>query len=141
MKHFVLESKLVSEDIKRIMEQCWQAGLPLEHVTPKGNGQYQFTFRDEAGDQTWQQVKGLADTYDPVAAAAAAEQARQEILNDISPLRNATTLLTEIENDETQVNNASLAEMRQLLRRSLIRERKLIRALTRLVIPKTPAEQ
>lgn len=121
----------LSTDGVRLFKKIKAAGLPIETIVPRKNGDLRFNFSDDVTIPQMLESLTIARQYDANIDEEneAAELAAR--LNDLRAVRRAEALLAEIEADTAAVQGATLAELRQIVRQGLTRERQIVRALMR----------
>lgn len=121
----------LNTDGVRLFKKLKAAGLPINTIVPRKDGDLRFNFSDDVTDEQLEQASILIMEYNGTTEAEveAAELAAR--LNDLRAVRRAEALLAEIEADTAAVQGATLAELRQIVRQSLTRERQIVRALMR----------
>lgn len=121
----------LSTDGVRLFKKIKAAGLPIETIVPRKNGDLRFNFSDDVTIPQMLESLTIARQYD---ANIDEENEVAELaarLNDLRAVRRAEALLAEIEADTAAVQGATLAELRQIVRQGLTRERQIVRALMR----------
>ena len=121
----------LSTDGVRLFKKIKAAGLPIETIVPRKNGDLRFNFSDDVTIPQMLESLTIARQYD---ANIDEENEVAELaarLNDLRAVRRAEALLAEIEADTAAVQGATLADLRQIVRQGLTRERQIVRALMR----------
>lgn len=121
----------LSTDGVRLFKKLKAAGLPIDTIVPRKNGEWRFNFSTEVTDEQTHQAWSVATSYDGAIEEESEAVELAARLNDLRAVRRAEALLAEIEADTAAVQGATLAELRQIVRQSLTRERQIVRALMR----------
>ena len=121
----------LSTDGVRLFKKLKAAGLPIDTIVPRKDGSWRFNFSTEVTDEQTEQAWSVAMSYDGAIEEESEAVELAARLNDLRAVRRAEALLAEIEADTAAVQGATLAELRQIVRQGLTRERQIVRALMR----------
>lgn len=108
------------------------AGIPLE-TAGVAEGGYLLNFADDASDEQITQALQIAEQFDPPAREAQTQRVRDAREADLRPFKAVHILVDDNLRDIGSLDNATLDELKPMLKRLLEREQQLLKAVARLI--------